>query len=456
MLELKEVSLMKPDNQTSPVMISDKTIEERKEKLLYRMKEKNIDALVIYADLEHGSNFEYLVGFLPRFEEALLVIHSNGKAYLVLGNENLNKATKARIKCTAIHMPHFSLPNQPMKTDLTIQQTLQKTDLEKCKKIGVVGWKNFTSTEDNDHLFDLPYYLIDAIKQLCNQSEIINSTNLFIGDNGVRTTNNANEFAHYEFGASLAGDGMIKAVESLEVGKREIDIASNLEMHGQKRSVITIAATGERFEKANIYPTDKRLKLGDKISLTVGYKGGLQSIAGYLVHDESELNEEIKNYADVVAKPYFSAIKTWLENVKIGMTGNELYEIIEKVIPAKEYGWKLNPGHLCADEEWLSSPIYKNSKEIIKSGMLFQLDIIPSIQGYGGISCESGVFLADEELRNAIKKEYPDLYQRVLARQKYMRDVQGIKISDEILPTSNLVAVCRPYLLSKNRIIVDR
>ena len=456
MLDLKDVVLMKPDNLTCPVMISDKTIEQRKEKLLYKMREKNIDALIVYSDLEHGSNFEYLVGFLPRFEEALLVLHCDGRAYLILGNENLNKASKARIECTAIHMPHFSLPNQPMETDLTIQQILEKSDIKKCGKIGVVGWKNFTSTEDNEHLFDLPYYLIDAIKELCNQSEIINSIDLFIGDSGVRTTNNANEFAHYEFGASLAGDGMMKAIESLEVGKREIDIASNLEMYGQKRSVITIAATGERFEKANIYPTNKCLKLGDKISLTVGYKGGLQSVAGYLVHNESELGEGTKEYIDVIAKPYFNAIKTWLENIKIGMAGSEIYECIEKALPSKKYGWYLNPGHLCADEEWLSSPIYKNSKEIIKSGMLFQLDIIPSIKGYGGISCESGVFLADEELRKQIKNEYPDLYERVLARQKYMRDVQGIKISGEILPTSNLVAVCRPYLLNKNRIIVDR
>ena len=35
------------------------------------MQEENFDILVIYADLEHGSNFEYLCGFLPRFEEAL-------------------------------------------------------------------------------------------------------------------------------------------------------------------------------------------------------------------------------------------------------------------------------------------------------------------------------------------------------------------------------------------------
>lgn len=35
-----------------------------------RMKEESFDVLIVYGDLEHGSNFEYLTGFLPRFEEA--------------------------------------------------------------------------------------------------------------------------------------------------------------------------------------------------------------------------------------------------------------------------------------------------------------------------------------------------------------------------------------------------
>lgn len=49
----------------------------------------------MYADKEHGGNFEYLTGFIPRFEEALLVLHREGEAVLVLGNENLKLAAFA-------------------------------------------------------------------------------------------------------------------------------------------------------------------------------------------------------------------------------------------------------------------------------------------------------------------------------------------------------------------------
>ena len=96
MIKLKEVEAPKPEEGLIPVMLSDVTMQNRKARLLESMQKDGFDAVVVYADLEHGSNFEYLCGFLPRFEEALLILHANGKAFMVLGNENLNKAGKAK------------------------------------------------------------------------------------------------------------------------------------------------------------------------------------------------------------------------------------------------------------------------------------------------------------------------------------------------------------------------
>lgn len=97
----------------------DKTIEKRLLKVRARMRERSLDALVIYAGLEHGLNFECLVGLRPRFEEALLVLHANVTAQLVLGNENLNKCDRALIEAIPTHAPHFSLPSQPMENTMS-------------------------------------------------------------------------------------------------------------------------------------------------------------------------------------------------------------------------------------------------------------------------------------------------------------------------------------------------
>ena len=380
----------------------------------------------------------------------MLILHANGKAFMVLGNENLNKAGKARIEAVPIHMPHFSLPNQPMQTEKSVAQILASCELEDAEKIGLIGWKNFTShVEDNHLLFDLPYFLVEALKTVCGKAQFTNAAYLLIGENGVRTTNNANEFAHYEYGAALAGNCILKTMDRLKVGKTEMEMAETLAADGQRHSVVTIMATGARFEKANLYPGNKQIQCGDKISITTGFKGGLQSRAGYAVECAEQLPEKEQDYLKAVAIPYFQAVKTWLETIKIGINGNDLYEAVETVLPKEEYGWTLNPGHLCADEEWMSSPIYPQSEETLQSGMLFQIDIIPSVNGYGGVSCESGILLADEQLRKAIAKEYPAVWERIVKRRAYMQEVLGIRIQEDVLPTSMATAYLRPYLLKK-------
>lgn len=79
---LTTVSEPKKDCNGSPVFLTDETIEERKQKILTRMRKLHLDKLVIYGDVEHGSNFEYLVGFFTRFEEALLIIDKSGEIIL--------------------------------------------------------------------------------------------------------------------------------------------------------------------------------------------------------------------------------------------------------------------------------------------------------------------------------------------------------------------------------------
>ncbi|WP_058961013.1 hypothetical protein [Type-E symbiont of Plautia stali] len=97
--------------QVEPVFLSDETMLERKNKVIQGMVDGGFDALVIYADKEHGGNFEYLTGFIPRFEEGLLIVDANGKCTAILGNENLKLARFSRVSVTLLHCPLFSLPN---------------------------------------------------------------------------------------------------------------------------------------------------------------------------------------------------------------------------------------------------------------------------------------------------------------------------------------------------------
>ncbi len=170
-----------------------------------------------------------------------------------------------------------------------------------------------------------------------------------------------------------------------------------------------------------------------------------------MIADESELPDAQKDYLDRVAKPYFAAVASWLETVRIGMPGGEMYAHIERVLNKTQYGWHLNPGHLSADEEWMSSPIYPHSAETLKSGMILQIDIIPSVPGYTGVSAEESIALADAALQSKIQAAYPELWGRILTRRTYIRDVLKINLADEVIPLSNTVAYLRPFLLAKEK-----
>lgn len=439
------------------VTLSDETLRERKAKVLSRMQQQGLDALVIYADKEHGGNFEYLTGFIPRFEEALLVLHSSGEAVLVLGNENLKLAAHARLENRVVHAPWFSLPNQPMDNKKSLPELLREAGVTAGKTLGLAGWKLFTGKGDDvQQMFDLPAFIVDAIR-LAGEgtAQLRNATGIFIDpDGGARAVNNANELAHYEYGANLASTAILTALNAIEPGKTEKQIAQLLAAEGQPNNVVTIAATGDRFAHANLYPSDKAIQRGDKFSLTASYKGGLTSRAAYVVANVSELAPEVSDYLDVVAKPYFAAVVAWLEHLHIGMRGGEMYDLIERVLPKAEYHWHLNPGHLVADEEWLCSPIGPGSAATLKSGMLLQIDIIPSRAGYAGASIEDTVALADDTLRQTLARDYPALWQRIVARRKYIAEHIGIRLPEEVLPMSNTVGYLRPWLLDQGRALV--
>ncbi|QGY32398.1 aminopeptidase P family protein [Pantoea cypripedii] len=440
---------------TTPV-IPDAVMHQRLANVISAMSAQGLEFLVIYADKEHGGNFEYLSGFIPRFEEALLVISAEGTLSYIMGNENLKLVPFARNAGNCLHAPIFSLPNQPMDGDQPLHTLLARCGITASSRTGIVGWKLFTGLSASNQLFDVPAFVADAVFQACGgKHNVINATGLFISpESGVRIHNSAAEVAFYEYGANLASTCLLSALDAIEVGKSEKSIGQLLAAAGQPSTVISIAATGDRFSHATLYPRDKLIALGDKFSLTVGYKGGLSSRAAYVVAAAEELPAAVADYLPRVAQPYYHAVVTWLESLRCGLTGGELYQIVEHVLPKERWHWHLNPGHLVADEEWLCSPVSSGSKALLGSGMLLQIDIIPSVKGYGGCSIEDTVALADTQLQAEIALAWPDVWQRMQARRQYVEQVLHIQLHQDVLLLSNTVGYLRPYLLSKSEALV--
>ena len=94
---------------------------------------------------------------------------------------------------------------------------------------------------------------------------------------------------------------------------------------------------------------------------------------------------------------------------------------------------------------------FKESSVVLRSGMILQMDIIPSVPGYGGANAEDGIALADEALRKEIEAKYPDVWRRMMDRRNYMQEVLGISLREEVLPMSDICGYFRPFLLDHER-----
>jgi len=180
--------------------------------------------------------------------------------------------------------------------------------------------------------------------------------------------------------------------------------------------------------------------------------GALNCRAGFVAESEADLPGAARDYVDRLVRPYFAAIAAWYEQVGIGVPGGDLYAAIHERLGDPFFGLGLNPGHLIHLDEWVNSPIYAGSTEVLGSGMALQVDVIPATGSpYFTANVEDGIALADEALRDEFMRRYPEAWQRIQARRAFMRDALGIRLKPEVLPFSNIPAYLPPYLLAPHR-----
>ena len=159
-----------------------------------------------------------------------------------------------------------------------------------------------------------------------------------------------------------------------------------------------------------------------------------------------------RDYISAFAGPYFEAMAEWFHHLRIGQPGGVLYRVIQERLPFDKFGIFLNPGHLIHLDEWLSSPIYEGSDISIRSGMVIQTDVIPSSPVYFSTRMEDGVAIVDGALREELQHRFPECYGRRQARRRFVQEVLGISLPEEVLPLSNMACIVPPYLLRPEQI----
>ena len=409
--------------------------------------------LVVYADREHSANLAYLTGFDPRFEEAILIVGPDGDPAVLVGNECWGMAGAAPLPMRRHRFQDLSLPGQPRDRSAPLAEILAEEGIVPGSRVGVIGWKTYASATQSD----APAYLVDALRDAVGGGGAVeNATGLLIdAADGLRVINEVEQMAAMEWAASHTSAGVLRLVREVRPGMTEREAVALLGWNGWPLSCHLMLTAGPRAAFGLLSPGDRPIQHGDPFTVAFGIWGALNCRAGFVVESAGQLPGEIGDYVDRLVAPYFAAVAEWYGALRIGLRAADLHEIVARRLGDPFFGIFLNPGHQIHLDEWVNSPVAAGSTIELRSGMSFQVDIIPATgTPYFTTNIEDGIALADGALRAELAARFPDVWRRIQARRDFMGAALGIELHPDVLPFSNIPAWLPPFLLGSERAMV--
>jgi hypothetical protein len=452
-VELADLELPDFGQPTVEPSVPPETFAVRMETARQRAAEAGFDALLVYGDREHSANLAYLTNYDPRFEEALLILIPEREPVILVGNEGVAYTTMIPIPAQTILYQSFSLISQPRGSSEPLARILKSAGITGNMRVGIAGWKYFGAVESDvpDRWMETPSYLVDTLRAL--GCDVRNASALFMHPNtGMRAVNDVDQLAVFEYNSTVTSQGVRDMLAVVQPGMTEHEMVQAMHWGGIPLVYHPVVMSGERTRFGLASPSSKRIQEGEPIFAALGVWGTNTARGGFLAKDEAGLPEGVRDYVEKLVAPYFRAVVEWYQHIGVGAAGGDLYDLIHEYLGDPFFGVTLNPGHLVHLDEWLSSPVYKGSTEQLRSGMLFQVDVIPATgTPYFTTNIEDTIALADEALRAAFQEKYPEAWERVKKRRVFMQDVLGIVLKPDVLPFSNMPAWLPPYWLSPGK-----
>lgn len=439
--------------------IRNEEYRQRIEAAVERMKQDRFDFLVIYADREHMANMAYLIGFEPRFEEALLLLDAQGRRRLLVGNECLGYLPAPELGCEVVLYQEFSLLGQPRDDSPPLREILADFGIRRGAAVGCVGWKYFEAQrmEKAAQAIEIPAYLVDLLRDLTGDWQLVrNATSIFMNPvDGLRTANSVDQIAQFEFAAIRTSESVRSAIASIKPGVVERDLEPLLVGAGLPLSCHRMVGFGEKARRGLASPSDNKARLGDPFTMAFGIWGSMTCRAGAVARGPEDLAPDVRDFCARYVANYFDVVVAWYESIRVGVTGGEVFAAAEARREPTLFDFAVNPGHLVHLDEWVHSPFVRGGQAVVRSGAALQMDIIPISRGpFCCANVEDALVIADEGLCAELAESYPACWQRIQARRRFMTDTLGIRLHPSVLPLSNTPAWLAPYALSPELALV--
>jgi Xaa-Pro aminopeptidase len=421
-----------------------------------RLGARGLDFGVIYADREHSGNLNYFTGIFSPFEETVLVIaRDSGEVYLLSGNEivdgmvNLSPILDAM---TPIRIQTFSLQGffreLAYENKTLLKDSFKQIGIGKDSRVGLIGWKYFEEREIEDHLHQhfAPSVIVDCLRELASDRDVVNASDILLNPiDGMRIIHDTHQLAVIEANSTRLTNIVNRVFERVEPGMSEVDVARLIEFSGEHHLYYPIVCiSAERIRLAYALPSTKyRLTEGEQLFVSLGFGGAAQAREGRFL-EYGEAHQEAAFFQ--VYEQFFVLKYLWLKNLAIGKSGEEVYQQVQA---AYDRDFIINPGHnIDQYQEWTNSVFRAGDESLLRSGMVFHIDVITETFNNDTIA------LASEELRQQLAQAYPAAWARINYRRQYLEDVIGLELHESVLPFSDNLLV-QPFVRSLDYAFVN-
>ncbi|CAN5272260.1 hypothetical protein BH10PSE9_BH10PSE9_00600 [soil metagenome] len=274
-----------------------------------------------------------------------------------------------------------------------------------------------------------------------------------VASTGLRAINEVDQLAQFEFAACHVSEAVKRVLFGVRPGMRESEAAALMRPIGLPLSAHLMLSAGPRAALGLGSPEDRPIGKGEPFTVAYGVWGALTSRAGWVAETADDLPAAVRDYVQRLAAPYFACAADWYETIGIGVPGGVLDALVKRHLGDPFFNVGLNPGHLIHLDEWMNTPIYSGSAELLRSGQALQIDIIPATgTPWFTSNIEDGIALLDERGRAEFRERHPQAWSRIEVRRAFMADVLGIRLKPEVMPFSNLQGWLPPFLMAPERV----
>jgi Xaa-Pro aminopeptidase/Xaa-Pro dipeptidase len=216
----------------------------------------------------------------------------------------------------------------------------------------------------------------------------------------LRLVKYPNEIEAIRSAARIAGESLMEVLTNI-VGRREVDLALDLEMAMRRRGAeslgfSTIIGSGERGALPHAHPTDRVIQSGELVTIDFGAQvNGYKSDETLTVATGAAVSEELRHVWNVVAQAQLAGIAA----AKPGATSRDVDTAVRTIISDAGYGdaFGHGTGHgvgLDIHENPFASQNPKQ-EQVLEAGMTITVEPGIYIPGLGGARLEDTLVITE-------------------------------------------------------------